>query len=139
MTTKEQAEVAVSNEKRVQRYALANPRGEQIAGWWSVKFGMTTSESGDYVLYKSYDTLAASEQRLAEALRASEQRVGELLKAMNEHNADCQNRCGNGEQEAVACGYRSYFTFSGRRCSACPTYEKIEIPPVALAARKGEA
>ena len=43
------------------------------------------------------------------------------------HNKDCQERCGLGESEAVACRYRPYFVASGRRCSNCPTYEMIDV------------
>ena len=77
-------------------------------------------------------------QAMREALAASEQRVGQLLKAMNDHNNDCQQRCGVDDQEAVACQYRPYFENTGRRCSTCPTYEKIYIPVAAIDAARGK-
>lgn len=42
------------------------------------------------------------------------------------HNIECQRACGEGDQEAVACGYRPYFEASGRRCSTCPTQYMID-------------
>lgn len=53
-------------------------------------------------------------------------RLARAEAAIREHNAGCQSRCGVGEQEAVACGYRPYFERNGRRCTHCPVYEMIE-------------
>lgn len=55
------------------------------------------------------------------------ERIAELEKyehAVKEHNKQCQQRCGVGDQEGVACGYRPYFP---RRCPHCPVHETIEL------------
>jgi len=57
-------------------------------------------------------------------------RIAELEKyerAVKEHNEQCQQRCGVGDQEAVQCRYRPYFVSNGRRCPNCPVHEKIDI------------
>ncbi|MGD9590830.1 MAG: hypothetical protein AB7Q37_18490 [Pyrinomonadaceae bacterium] len=51
--------------------------------------------------------------------------IERLRQLIADHNAGCQSRCGVGEQEAVACGYRPYFERNGRRCTHCPVYEMI--------------
>jgi hypothetical protein len=57
-------------------------------------------------------------------------RIAEMEKyerAVKEHNEQCQQRCGIGDQEAVRCKYRPYFEKTGRRCPDCPVHEKIDI------------
>lgn len=59
-------------------------------------------------------------------------------KLIEDHNANCQARCGVGDQEAVRCGYRKYFLNSRRRCTECPTYETIDMPDDAAMAAKAD-
>ena len=54
------------------------------------------------------------------------------------HNIECQRACGEGDQEAVACGYRPYFEASGRRCSTCPTQYMIDAVPARIEREKGK-
>ena len=42
--------------------------------------------------------------------------VGDLMEAVADHNRDCRDMCGSGDQEGVRCGYRPYFP---RRCPEC--------------------
>lgn len=42
------------------------------------------------------------------------------------HDHECQRLCGEGDQEALGCGYRPYFEFSGRRCPHCPIHNKLD-------------
>lgn len=58
-----------------------------------------------------------------DALRA---RAEAAERAIKDHNDACQDQCGRGDQEAVACGYRPYFENTGRRCPTCPTYNMID-------------
>lgn len=58
-----------------------------------------------------------------DALAAENSAFGSAIIA---HNIECQRACGEGDQEAVACGYRPYFEASGRRCSTCPTQYMID-------------
>lgn len=57
---------------------------------------------------------------------ALEARNAELVKAIKEHNDECEQMCGIGDQEAVRCKYRPYLLGSGRRCPECPKYMMIE-------------
>lgn len=54
------------------------------------------------------------------------------------HNIECQRACGEGDQEAVACGYRPYFEASGRRCSTCPTQYMIDAVTARIEREKGK-
>lgn len=44
------------------------------------------------------------------------------------HDECCQDMCGRGDLEAVACGMRAYFEYNGRRCVNCPVHDKIGFP-----------
>jgi hypothetical protein len=71
-----------------------------------------------------------------------EDEVRELTAVIQGYNDSCQELCGRGDQEAVACGYRPYFENNGRRCPACPVHDLIDLPvgkDCESAANRGEA
>lgn len=54
--------------------------------------------------------------------------AAELERRITEHDEGCRDICGRGDQEAVRCGYRSYFVNSRRRCPECPMGDIIGLP-----------
>lgn len=73
------------------------------------------------------DNLAFVDDDFARCLLTLRDRCERLRGIIFAHNTALQARCGIGEQEAVACGYRPYFERNGRRCTDCPVYEMIEV------------
>jgi hypothetical protein len=69
--------------------------------------------------------------RLSAGITALAQERDEAVRAIREHNDECQQSCGVGDQEAVRCKYRPYFKANGRRCPECRVYWMIEYPVAA--------
>ena len=91
------------------------PHGRWIVGL-SVGEGEISADAvmrphprGDYVQYDDYANLVAHIER---------------------HDSSCQDLCGRGEHEAVACGYRPYFENNGRRCPTCPVHDQLGFPSI---------
>jgi hypothetical protein len=73
----------------------------------------------------TYDTIEVNGQRFVVVPESVYELGQRAIAAIKAHNDACQDMCGHGDQEAVACKYRPYFEGSHRRCPECPVYDMI--------------
>lgn len=109
--------------------------GMRLSGALS-KIDYICGEPNEYE-FSQYDA-DFDEARVVGRVKTLRAKLEAAEKAIKDHNDCCQNACGRGDQEAVACKYRPYFEANGRRCTQCPVYDMIDYP-AAIAAGGDDA
>lgn len=116
---------------------------EDLHGYAAVEVGQLMGEASEalesmqaeivrlgHLVEKAEANAKAVHSAVNDALRAENAELREHANALavdiETHDHECQRLCGEGDQEALGCGYRPYFEFSGRRCPHCPIHNKLD-------------